>query len=336
MASKKLPSDAEMERFFRRTIMKENAIQVTLMSVSDGTEFVVFTWDLPKDIGELDMRGLLDDVYSYAQNDVDGNGEAKRFVLVAEDDDKEAVGRSQTFELEPTAHPEDEEEDDEDEEEDEEPERRPRVEFEPRQGPRGRPVAPQLSESAQLVQILERTNTALMRHLESQHRLGTQGFTQVQVVTERMMGRLVAANEFMSSKFGELLTNMEKMYSFQQERDLQVLRDKKGEDRKDQAIGALMQLMPVLQMKLLPGLIPGSAADPRIAALNEFLASVDLDKVLPKLAEVVPPAQMAAFMAVLQTFHEQAAAEEAAAAAASGQVPNEEPPQEESGPNGAH
>lgn len=335
MASKKLPSDAEMERFFRRTIMKENAIQVTLMSVSDGTEFVVFTWDLPKDIGELDMRGLLDDVYSYAQNDVDGNGEAKRFVLVAEDDEKEAVGRSQTFELEPTPHPEDEEEDDEDdEEEDEEPERRPRVEFEPRRGPGGRPALPQLSESAQVVQILERTNTALMRHLEGQHRLGTQGFTQVQSVTERMMNRLVAANEFMSSKFGELLTNMEKMYSFQQERDLQALRDKKSEDRKDQAIGAFMQLLPVLQMKLLPGLVPGSSADPRIAALNEFLASVDMDKLIPALSQVVPPAQMAAFMAVLQTFQEQAAAEEAAAA--NGQVPAEEPPQEESGPNGAH
>lgn len=324
----KPPSPGEMERFFRRMIMRENATQTSLMSLADGQEQVVYSWDLPKDIGEFDLQGTLDDVYAYAQKDTDGLGQPKNYVLVAEDKDREPCGRSLTFEMWPTEErpdyydgrdePEDEEPEEDDEEDEDEEE--PGYEDDRGRG-RGRLLRrgpPELTPEAQVIKILQETQVVLIKHLEQTQKMMTLGVSKQLEMYERTVGRLSTQNENMSAKHGEQISVLEDLKDRRQERDLEIAREKKKDERIDEVLDAVKQLAPLVGMKLLPAHIaaklPGANPnrDRRIDVLNEFLAGIDVDKVVPALAKVLTHAQMAAFMGVFQAFQEGAIADEAA------------------------
>lgn len=148
----------------------------------------------------------------------------------------------------------------------------------------------------------------MMRHTEAATRLAIGGAHENQRVMLKTIERLQTRIEFLENERAKSWELIESMKTQEHERELERVLIERAEKRKDDAMGELKLLLPVVAQKLnLPVLGSGAPSDQANAAGLMLMIAKLMDSMKPdqiaKLMGIFDTAQQAAFGSLLQELN---------------------------------
>lgn len=130
-----------------------------------------------------------------------------------------------------------------------------------------------------------------MRHNEAIMRTSTMATGDIIRTQNKIIGQLRERINDLENGQREGMVKYEELVTYHHEREVEILRVKGQEKRKDEAFDQLKALGPVIINKLLGKKLLAESTDPAVLQLKEFMASVTAEQ-MQKLQGVLGPGQL--------------------------------------------